>query len=177
MQYFVFILLTQSATKVYNIQLPIIYLFFQIYSVPGVECFNETLAVFWASFSRVAWTMGVSWVIFACMKGYGGPVNTFLSWGLFAPLSRLTYTIYLIHMHIIFLFHYGAKSPMHFDKYYMVSFSIIPFKSQVYPTMHGKSHYYSFERAARYRSYQGHQGYQKCQGYIAWLFSKGQKVP
>lgn len=82
-----------------------------------------TAAVLWASFGRLAWSLVVSWVIYACINGYeGGIINGFLSWSLFAPLSRLTYTIYLIHMHIIFLYHFGADNPLHFERYSMVNF-------------------------------------------------------
>ena len=37
-------------------------------------------------------------------QGYGGPVNSLLSWGLFAPLARLTYCCYLIHQEILAMF-------------------------------------------------------------------------
>ncbi|KAK7497004.1 hypothetical protein BaRGS_00011740 [Batillaria attramentaria] len=47
---------------------------------------------------RTAWSISVAWVIIACVWGYGGFVNTILSWGALVPLSRLTYCIYLIHM-------------------------------------------------------------------------------
>ncbi|XP_044737108.1 nose resistant to fluoxetine protein 6-like isoform X2 [Chrysoperla carnea] len=46
---------------------------------------------------RVAWAAGLSWIIFACIHGYGGPVNWFLSLPLFQVLSRLTYSIFLTH--------------------------------------------------------------------------------
>ena len=37
-------------------------------------------------------------------QGYGGPVNNFLSWSAFAPLARLTYCCYLIHMEVLPMF-------------------------------------------------------------------------
>ncbi|KDR21237.1 Nose resistant to fluoxetine protein 6 [Zootermopsis nevadensis] len=46
---------------------------------------------------RAIWSVSVGWIIFACVKGYGGPVNKILSWGAFHPFSRLTYCIYLVH--------------------------------------------------------------------------------
>ena len=36
-------------------------------------------------------------VLFACHHGYGGPINSFLSMPFWIPLSRLTYTAYLVH--------------------------------------------------------------------------------
>ena len=46
--------------------------------------------------------MAVSWLILACAKGAGGPINSVLSWGLFAPLARLSYCMYLIHITLLF---------------------------------------------------------------------------
>ena len=65
--------------------------------------------------------MAIGWVIFSCVKvnklvkfnlqtvhivsqGYGGIVNDFLSWSFWAPLSRLTYSCYLIHMEVTLVF-------------------------------------------------------------------------
>ncbi|XP_044727081.1 nose resistant to fluoxetine protein 6-like [Chrysoperla carnea] len=47
--------------------------------------------------SRVVWSAGLSWIIFCCVKGYGGPINWFLSLPIFQVLARLTYSMYLIH--------------------------------------------------------------------------------
>ncbi|KAK7497005.1 hypothetical protein BaRGS_00011741 [Batillaria attramentaria] len=55
-------------------------------------------AALWNALARTAWGVSVVWVIIACCCGYGGFVNTILSWGALVPLSRLTYCIYLIHM-------------------------------------------------------------------------------
>lgn len=51
--------------------------------------------------SRVAWGVFMCLVIFTCIKGYGGPVNWFLSLPLWKPFARLTYAIYLVHMPIM----------------------------------------------------------------------------
>jgi hypothetical protein len=49
-----------------------------------------------------------------------GLVNRFLSWTFFAPLSRLTFCMYLIHLHIMFIFHFGRSDVMEFGQYLMV---------------------------------------------------------
>ena len=87
----------------------------------STECFTPAAAVTWAALGRLSWAMGVSWVMFACITGYGSVINSFLSWELFAPLSRLTYCTYLIHIDMIFLFFYKTKRPMFFDEYTVVS--------------------------------------------------------
>ena len=53
-------------------------------------------------FSKISWSLAVCWVILACVKGRGGAVNAFLSWGLWIPIARLSYCIYLIQYTVIF---------------------------------------------------------------------------
>ena len=45
-----------------------------------------------------SWGLCLAWVVFACVKGYGGPVNDFLSWGLWASISKISFMTYLFHM-------------------------------------------------------------------------------
>lgn len=54
-------------------------------------------SMLYASFNRVAWTLGVAWIIVCCATGHGGVINYILSWKAFVPLGRLTYVAYLIH--------------------------------------------------------------------------------
>ncbi|KAI1294868.1 Nose resistant to fluoxetine protein 6 [Halotydeus destructor] len=64
---------------------------------------SQEVSIVYAIFQRVTWCMGVAWVTFACATGYGGIVNTILSWKGFIPLSRLSYSIYMVHLIPIFL--------------------------------------------------------------------------
>merc|ERR1711872_554494 len=50
---------------------------------------------------RSAWGLALAWIIFACARGYGGPIDLFLSWGFWAPLAKITYSCYLIHFGVI----------------------------------------------------------------------------
>ncbi|XP_078666302.1 O-acyltransferase like protein-like [Branchiostoma floridae x Branchiostoma belcheri] len=52
---------------------------------------------------RTAWGVGLAWVVFACINGYGGIINTILSWKAWIPLSRLTYCAYLVHPIVILI--------------------------------------------------------------------------
>ncbi|XP_076807344.1 nose resistant to fluoxetine protein 6-like [Clavelina lepadiformis] len=58
---------------------------------------DNNTAAFYNAMSRPMWAVGLAWVTVACVSGYGGPINKFLSWKGFIPLSRLTYCAYLIH--------------------------------------------------------------------------------
>ena len=48
-------------------------------------------------FSRFTWAVGLALMVFACHNGYGWVINDFLSMKFWIPLSRLTYTAYLVH--------------------------------------------------------------------------------
>ncbi|XP_053681623.1 nose resistant to fluoxetine protein 6-like [Sabethes cyaneus] len=52
------------------------------------------------SLKHVLWAIAVSWIIFACCNGYGGPVNTILCLPVWQPLGRLSYCLYLVHLPI-----------------------------------------------------------------------------
>ncbi|KAL0272822.1 UNVERIFIED_CONTAM: hypothetical protein PYX00_005651 [Menopon gallinae] len=52
------------------------------------------------TFHRLGWALGLSWVIFACIVGYGGPVNVILSWNPFQFFGKLSYSMFLVHFTI-----------------------------------------------------------------------------
>ena len=66
---------------------------------------------------RNAWALCVSWVIFACAGGYGGPINTLLSWRAFGPVGRINYSAYLYHMLVIFIITQNMRSPLFYSDY------------------------------------------------------------
>ena len=72
-------------------------------------------ATLYNTFQRMVWALALSWVIFACVKGYGGPINDFLSWSVFAPLARLTYCSYLFHMSVLQIFSTSVLSTFSSD--------------------------------------------------------------
>ena len=57
--------------------------------------------VAYVGLSKLGWSLALGWVILACVKNAGGPINSFLSWGFFTPLARLSYCIYLIHIPVL----------------------------------------------------------------------------
>ncbi|PSN55352.1 hypothetical protein C0J52_01840 [Blattella germanica] len=74
----------------------------------------------YAGLHRSIWALSIAWMAFACIKGYGGPVDTFLSWKLFVPLSRLTYCAYLCH-YIVLLYNIGSvRTPGYLSDYHIV---------------------------------------------------------
>ena len=79
-----------------------------------VPVMNSFVRVFYGSFHRLAWSVAVGWLIFACVHGYGGPVNRFLSWKVFTPLSRLTYVVYLVHVNYMFMWSSTLRKPIYY---------------------------------------------------------------
>ncbi|KAJ3643262.1 hypothetical protein Zmor_025986 [Zophobas morio] len=79
--------------------------------------YNRLEASVFLSCSRSAWTVGVMWMIWACIHGYGGIVNEFLSMFVFRVLGRISYGMFLLHL-ILQLFKNGAnKMPIYFSNF------------------------------------------------------------
>ncbi|KAH8274711.1 hypothetical protein KR026_001879, partial [Drosophila bipectinata] len=72
---------------------------------------------FYLTFTRIAWPLGLCWVVFACMHGYGGIANSILSSPLWQPLSRLSYSAYIFHMFIESLNAGLVRSNTYFSDY------------------------------------------------------------
>ncbi|XP_043867396.1 nose resistant to fluoxetine protein 6 isoform X2 [Drosophila mojavensis] len=64
---------------------------------PDLSTLSDSL---YYSLTRVGWPIALCWVTFACMQGYGGMANSFLSSPLWQPLSRLSYSAYVWHIFI-----------------------------------------------------------------------------
>jgi len=82
--------------------------------VEGVDTPTGAVSLFNATF-RTIWAACVAWVVFACVHGYGGWVNTFLSWKPFVVLSRLNYMAYMVHMIIQSRFFMSRKYLRYLD--------------------------------------------------------------
>uniref|UniRef100_A0A2L2YGK5 Nose resistant to fluoxetine protein 6 n=1 Tax=Parasteatoda tepidariorum TaxID=114398 RepID=A0A2L2YGK5_PARTP len=74
-----------------------------LYGYRHGEPMEITLSAIYAAVHRVVWSVGIAWIVFACAYGYGGFVNSILSWKLFIPFERLANLIYLLHPLILFL--------------------------------------------------------------------------
>ncbi|XP_044737961.1 nose resistant to fluoxetine protein 6-like [Chrysoperla carnea] len=61
---------------------------------------HESYETMFIGLHRNIWGLALSWIIFACMHGYGGPVNWFLSLSMFQVFAKLSYSVYLLHFGI-----------------------------------------------------------------------------
>ncbi|GMS90757.1 hypothetical protein PENTCL1PPCAC_12932, partial [Pristionchus entomophagus] len=79
------------------------------------------IGIFWramySSLSRPAWGIGLSAIVILCYYGYGGPINAFMSWHIWVPLGRLSYSSYLIHIPIIQLVLSQTKDEVYFSNF------------------------------------------------------------
>ncbi|XP_049782789.1 nose resistant to fluoxetine protein 6-like [Schistocerca cancellata] len=67
----------------------------------------------YVSLGHTAWCLALAWITIACCAGYGGAVNSLLSFRALYPLSRLTYCAYLVHPLIMFLTSFQMDGPLH----------------------------------------------------------------
>lgn len=84
------------------------------YEVPDM---NDVARVSYGALHRFAWASSVAWIVFACIHGYGGFVNRFLSWKVFIPLARLTYVVYLVHFTYLTVYHSYIRKPYYYTKF------------------------------------------------------------
>ncbi|XP_015122529.1 nose resistant to fluoxetine protein 6 [Diachasma alloeum] len=54
-------------------------------------------AAIYSAMHRALWSFGTGWVLIACITDNSGPIRNFLKWRAFVPLSRLTYSAYLVN--------------------------------------------------------------------------------
>ena len=65
------------------------------------------------SLTKLAWSVAVCWVIFACHYGYGGVVNSILSAKSYIPLTRLSFCAYLVHPPLMVAVNYLQEALFH----------------------------------------------------------------
>lgn len=86
--------------------------------VPGID---RTSFIFYQSLSRTIWSVSIGWLFFLCMINRGGIVNKILSWSVWAPLARLNYATYLIHLTLIFIMNTSQRIPFYFQPHLVIN--------------------------------------------------------
>uniref|UniRef100_A0A7I4XXS6 NRF domain-containing protein n=1 Tax=Haemonchus contortus TaxID=6289 RepID=A0A7I4XXS6_HAECO len=69
--------------------------------IMGADNWSKFVRATYNNFSRIGWSLAVSWVIVANHLGWGGPIATFMDHPLWQPLGRLSYCAYIVHYFII----------------------------------------------------------------------------
>lgn len=103
------------------------------YYKAGGRPFNTAENIIYGTFSRFVWGLALAWVIYACNKGYGSLVNKILSASYWIPLSRLTYSAYLVHPLVVGSYFGSFKHTIEYsDKnfaFYFVSVVVMSYAS------------------------------------------------
>jgi peptidoglycan/LPS O-acetylase OafA/YrhL len=89
--------------------------------VPGL---SRSALIAYQTLCRPCWALVIGWLIFLCSTNQGGIVNTILSWPIWAPLARLNYSAYLIHLMIIFTNVYNQTMPMYVQPHLIINIYI-----------------------------------------------------
>ncbi|XP_017083961.2 nose resistant to fluoxetine protein 6-like [Drosophila eugracilis] len=84
------------------------------WGAPALSTLEESL---YYTLTRLAWPIALCWIVFACMQGYGGLANSFLSSPLWQPLSRLSYSVYIWHMFIVEVNCKNVRTSTYFSDY------------------------------------------------------------
>ncbi|XP_012548006.1 nose resistant to fluoxetine protein 6 [Bombyx mori] len=77
--------------------------------------FDVWPTAFYISIGHTAWGVAIAWVAVSCCSGYGGLVNSALSYRGLLPLSRLTYCAYLVHPTIMMYTSFLLDGPFHME--------------------------------------------------------------
>ena len=72
--------------------------------------------------AKMCWSSSMIWIIFACQNGDGGIIERFLSNSMWKPISRMSLTIYFIHIPILMLFGFEKYQPLYFSESALVKF-------------------------------------------------------
>ncbi|XP_075974564.1 nose resistant to fluoxetine protein 6-like [Anticarsia gemmatalis] len=75
---------------------------------------NQTMSNIYNAFFRSFWGLAIGSLIYACMNGFAGPINWFLSLQVWKLQSRLSYAIYLFHHMMMVGVNSTAIAPLYF---------------------------------------------------------------
>ncbi|KAF5272168.1 hypothetical protein FQA39_LY01250 [Lamprigera yunnana] len=67
------------------------------------------------SMIRIAWSIALSWFVFACVYGFSGPVNNLLSLPILQVISKISYCTFLTNMTVMTFASLQMKTGVHFS--------------------------------------------------------------
>ena len=75
--------------------------------------------------TRLAWSVALGWVTVACVKGWGGLINTFLSWGVFQTVAKISYMTYLLHLSVMSVLWSNSRTYEAENSYFYQMYSFV----------------------------------------------------
>ncbi|XP_062544956.1 LOW QUALITY PROTEIN: nose resistant to fluoxetine protein 6-like [Armigeres subalbatus] len=94
----------------------IIFSNYQFHST-DVDDFSFVIDAFYEPLSRSVFGLCVMWIILACVNGKGGLLDEFLGASIWQPLSRLSFTMYLLHILLLVM---ASVAPSKTSSYFSV---------------------------------------------------------
>jgi hypothetical protein len=82
---------------------------------------GKIVCVLFLSVRYPVWAIGVAYIIYACVTSQAFLINWFLTLTIWTPLSRISFSAYLIHEFVIKPYVYSLSKPMHFQESNIVS--------------------------------------------------------
>jgi len=86
----------------------------QLQSVPSELSQSPVRAVAFVALAKPAWAMGLGTLCILCFARVGGLVQWFLERELFGYLSKLTFTVYLLHPTVLFVYVRTLTAPIEY---------------------------------------------------------------
>ncbi|XP_060803881.1 nose resistant to fluoxetine protein 6 [Amyelois transitella] len=88
---------------------------YSVYQIKQSTWDNLVLDVIKNSYGRSAWAVALGWIILACVHGYAGPINWFLSLDVWKLPARLSYAMFLLHYPFQFTINSTLVAPVFFS--------------------------------------------------------------
>ncbi len=83
--------------------------------------------ILYQSTSRIIWALALGYIIYACITSNGGVFGKIFSLPFWTPLSRLSFSTYLIHTSILLTYIYNQEHPIHLQDINLVLVEYIYF--------------------------------------------------
>ena len=80
---------------------------------PSERIVSEVDSVSYQLMSRVTWSLALTTQIYLCQCGLGGVINSFLSWSGWLVMSKLTYSVYMVHVGFLGVLMSQLKHPFY----------------------------------------------------------------
>ena len=69
--------------------------------------------ILYQSTSKIIWALALGYIIYACVTSNGGIFEKIFSLSFWTPLSRLSFSTYLIHTSIVLSYIYNQEHAIH----------------------------------------------------------------